>query len=290
MPRLQGIPSYRRHKQSGRAIVTLRGPDGSRQDVLVGEYGQPASRQEYARVIAEWQANARRASAAAAGPDLTVAELMAAFRDHAVEHYRRPDGTPTSELGNFRLAFRPLKELYAHTPAAAFGPIALRTVRTRMVEGGAARRRINKWVNRLRHVFKWGTHQELVPVTVYQALQTVPALAAGRSAARETAPVKPVADEHVNPVLRFLRPQTRAVFQLLRLTGMRPGEAVQMRPADLDRAGPVWLYRPVQHKKRWRELDRVVPIGRPPAGGRSDSSGSRGPGRRRRGSGGPGRW
>lgn len=260
MPRPQGIPAYRRHKQSGQAIVTLRSPDGSRRDVLLGPYGSEPSRQEYARVVAEWQANARRVGGEAAG-GITVAELMAAFWDHAVEHYRRPDGKPTSELGNYRLAFRPLKELYAHTAAADFGPVALRTVRTRMVEGGAARRTVNKWVNRIRHVFKWGASLELVPVAVYEALRTVPALAAGRSAARETEPVKPVPDEHVDAVLRHLRPQTRAIVELMRVTGMRPGEAVQIRPADVDRSGPVWLYRPAQHKTRWRELNRVVPIG-----------------------------
>src|SRR5262249_52185173 len=177
------------------------------------------------------------------------------------EHYRRPDRSPTSELGNFRLAFRPLKELYARTSAAAFGPVALRSVRTRMVEGGAARKTVNKWVNRIRHVWKWGASLELVPATVYEALRTVPALAAGRSSARETDPVKPVPDEHVDPILPHLRPQTRAIVELMRVTGMRPGEAVQIRAADLDRTGDVWLYRPEQHKKRWRGLDRAIPIG-----------------------------
>jgi integrase len=226
----------------------------------LGPYDSEESHQEYHRLLTEWRTAGRRLPDQAAG-DVTVAELLAAFWDHAAEHYRRPDGTHTSEMGNFKLAFRPLVAMYAHTSAAAFSPKALQAVRARMVEGGAARRTINKWVNRVRHVFKWGTYQELVPVTVYQSLQTVPALAAGRSAARETDPVKPVADDHVDPILPFLRPQTRAVVQLLRLTGMRPGEAVQVRPIDLDRSGPVWLYRPEQHKKRWRGLNRVVPIG-----------------------------
>jgi integrase len=124
-----------------------------------------------------------------------------------------------------------------------------------------ARKTINKWINRLRHLFKWGASLELVSASVYESLRTVPALAAGRSAAKETEPVRPVADEHVAPVLPFLRPQTRAIVQLLRVTGMRPGEAVQMRPVDLDRTGGVWVYRPQQHKTAWRQLDRVVPIG-----------------------------
>src|SRR5262249_58246543 len=43
---------------------------------------------------------------------------------HAEQHYRHPDGLPTSELNDFRLSLRPLKELYGHTRAAEFGPLS----------------------------------------------------------------------------------------------------------------------------------------------------------------------
>jgi integrase len=260
MPRRPGIPSYRLHRKSGQAIVTLPDPWGGRSDHLLGPYGSAESHAEYARLISEWQARGGR-QRLAGRTDLTVAELMVAFLDHAEQHYRLPDGTPTSELGNFKLAFRPLKALYAHTLAADFGPVALRCVRDEMIRGDASRKVVNKWINRIRHVWKWGTSLELVPVSVYEALRTVPSLAAGRTAARETEPVKPVPEEHVVAILPHLRPPSRAVIELLKATGMRPGEAVRMRPADLDRTGPVWLYSPEQHKTRWKGLSRVVPIG-----------------------------
>src|SRR5262245_55027374 len=47
----------------------------------------------------------------------------------------------------------------------------------------------------------------------------------------------------------------------MRYTGMRPGEAVQLRRADIDMSGPIWLYRPRRHKMSYRGLSRVVPIG-----------------------------
>ena len=47
------VPSYRHHKQSRQAIVTLVDPTGRRKDVLLGRYGSSESRSEYARVIAE---------------------------------------------------------------------------------------------------------------------------------------------------------------------------------------------------------------------------------------------
>jgi hypothetical protein len=48
------IPSYRRHKQSGQAIVTLTDAGGTRRNVLLGKWNLKAGRTEYARVPAEW--------------------------------------------------------------------------------------------------------------------------------------------------------------------------------------------------------------------------------------------
>jgi hypothetical protein len=57
---------------------------------------------------------------------LTVAELLLAFWRHAEQHYRHPDGTPTSEIDNFAQAIRITRELYGHTLVWQFGPLALR--------------------------------------------------------------------------------------------------------------------------------------------------------------------
>jgi hypothetical protein len=54
------VPAYRKHKQSGQAIVTLTNGLRSRRDVLLGKFGTKASRQEYARVIAEWESSGRQ--------------------------------------------------------------------------------------------------------------------------------------------------------------------------------------------------------------------------------------
>src|SRR5262245_40183401 len=128
------IPSYRRHKQSGQAVVTLPDGLGGRHDVLLGKYGTRESRVEYARVIAEWEANGRRLPKPPAAGDLTVNELILAFWPHAERHYPHPDGAPTTELSCLRSALRPLRQLYGRTPAKDFGPLALKAVRQKMVE------------------------------------------------------------------------------------------------------------------------------------------------------------
>lgn len=57
LPKLapNAVPSYRLHKQSGQAIVTLGG-----KDFLLGSHGTATSKAEYDRLIAEWIANGRR--------------------------------------------------------------------------------------------------------------------------------------------------------------------------------------------------------------------------------------
>ena len=42
---------------------------------------------------------------------------------------------------------------------------------------------------------------------------------------------------------------------------MRPSEALQIRMADLDRTGDVWLYTVRAHKNGWRGHQRVVALG-----------------------------
>ena len=167
----------------------------------------------------------------------------------------------TSELGDYKLSLRPLRELFGPTPAGEFSPLKLKAVRQRMIDAGLSRGVINQRVGRIKRVFKWGVSEELVPESVYRALLAVDGLKAGRSGARETAPVRPVTDEHVDAVLPFLSTPLRGLVRVQRLTGMRPGEVARMRGRDIDRSGEVWLYRPAQHKTAWRGKERVVPIG-----------------------------
>jgi integrase len=73
--------------------------------------------------------------------------------------------------------------------------------------------------------------------------------------------VQPAADGHVNAALRFLPAPVRALVELQRLTGCRPGEAMVMRAIDLTMTGAVWTFRPAKHKNRHRGLDRVIFLG-----------------------------
>ena len=187
-------PSYRHHKPSGLAVVTLNG-----RDIYLGRYGSPESRAEFDRLLAEWLSNGRRLPAPVSGSDLTINELALAYLRHADSYYVK-NGKPTVEPGNMRLAIRPLRKLYGDTLAREFGPVALKVVRQEMVKAGNCRSEINRRISRILRVFKWGVSEELVPPSVHQALQTVPGLRRGRSDVRESEPVKPVPDAFVDVI------------------------------------------------------------------------------------------
>jgi integrase len=270
MPRRNHIPAYRLHKQSGQAIVTLSEGLGGRRDFTLGEFNSPESRAEYARLLGEWEVNGRRLpQLATASADLTLNEVMLAFVQHVEQDYRHPDGSPSRELENVKDALRPVRELYGHTPARDFGPLALKAIQQALIERGLCRNTINRRIGRIKSMFRWALSEELLPPSdKLLALEKRRGLPKGRSAARETGPVKPVADEVVEATLPQLLPMVADMVRLQRQTRMRPGELVVMRGIDLETTGPVWWYRPGSdrgphgaHKTAHHGHDRAIPIG-----------------------------
>jgi integrase len=257
-------PKYRCHKPSGQAVVTLDG-----HDYYLGKWQTPESLAEYDRLIAEWLANGRRMPPClGAAGGLSLNEVILAYWQHAEAYYRHPDGTPTSEADNIRLALRPLRRLYGHTTAVEFDSLALEALRDEMIRERHCRNRVNKDVDRVKRLFRWAAAKKLVSLSVHESLATVEGLRAGRSAARETAPVRPVAEPVVEETLPHMRPQVCAMVRLQLLTGMRPGEVTVMRGMDLEMTGKVWAYRPGsdagphgKHKTAHRGQSRVILLG-----------------------------
>src|SRR5215510_13364780 len=95
MPKLSDTktPAYRLHAGSGQALVVLSG-----RHCYLGVYNSPASKAKYDRLIAEWIANGRQLRAEPDG--LTIAELIKAFRRHALEYYRDAEGIVSGAVVN----------------------------------------------------------------------------------------------------------------------------------------------------------------------------------------------
>lgn len=150
MPVTRRVPKYRHNKTTDRAVVTLNGVDH-----WLGKYGTDESRQKYDRLIAQWLANDRQVPQVRHAADITIIELVAKFWAHCETFYRKPDGSPTTEVANFRHALKPLKALYGYSKASEFGPQSLKAVRQRMIDMGWCRTFINKQIARLKYVVQW---------------------------------------------------------------------------------------------------------------------------------------
>jgi len=244
--------ALRVHKATRQAYFLI---DGQRH--YVGKAHLPETRERAARFIAEYRAGGEQVATGA----ITVNEIVARFLMYAATYYRRPDGTPTSEVASYKAAAKDLCSLYGRTPAVDFGPKALKAVRQAMIERDLCRGVVNQNAKRIKRMFRWATENEMIPPTVFHGLQAVRGLNRGRSAARETDPVKPVPQEHIDAVLRLASASLGALIRLQLATGMRPGEALQMRPCDIDRSGKVWVYVPPMHKTQHHGHDKAIYLG-----------------------------
>jgi hypothetical protein len=70
---MRKIPSYRLHRASGQAIVTLNS-----QDFYLGPYDSKESHAKYDRLMAEWMANHRCLAQPQSKQQRTIADLLVA--------------------------------------------------------------------------------------------------------------------------------------------------------------------------------------------------------------------
>lgn len=270
-------PGYCLHKPTGRAYVNLGG-----RVVYLGIFGTDESRQRYTVELAAWrdQGRPRKPKASAI---LTIEQLLAGFWSEASTQLYPPptpiiEGKrPTGELSNYWDVMRPMRRLFAKLPIDQFGPAQLKAVRDWMIQPreerdpdtgqvrklkGWSRRVVNRQVGRVRRIFAWGKEQGVVSDAAYFALQALKPLRPGRSIARETEPIGPIADEIVAATLPYLGRQLAAMVQLQQLTGMRPGEVVTMTTGQLERRADVAIYKPRKHKTAHHGKKRRIVLGK----------------------------
>jgi len=250
MPRKVAVPKYCLHKSSGHARTKVHG-----KWIALGKYGTPESKERYRRAIAEMDLPPTLPVDNADG--LTVVELLASYLAHAKQYYPKTSGEPT----RFLEAIRELRALYGTTQAALFGPRELKLVREAMIEADLCRTLINKRIGWIKRAYRWAVSEGLLSVLVYQALATVPGLRRGYCKARESSPVRPVPEADLATVLPYMSPTVRAMVELQRLTGCRPGELAILRPGDVDRSGETWCYVPAHHKTELKGKTRQIYIG-----------------------------
>ena len=149
MPK-KALPSYRLHKRSGLAVVTLNG-----KDFYLGKYKSKASWDEYYRLTGEYISNGRKLPPTRGnGSGIFIQELVIRFLEWAESYYRK-NGKITYTFSHCKLALSPLVQYYGNKTVADFGPLSLVFIRDQWVKAGTSRQTINRWINIIRQAFRW---------------------------------------------------------------------------------------------------------------------------------------
>jgi integrase len=251
MPR---IPSYRRHRASGQAVVTLSGVDH-----YLGKWNSPESRAEYDRITSEWLVRGRKPAGTLPGEgrsdDFLVKELVHGYWSHVKATL------PDVEAVKVRLALAPVRRMYGEARAADFGPVAFKAVRAKLVEAKLSISTIRDRMGIIRRMVAWGVENERLPGDAVHRLRAVAPLRASRDGVKPARKVRPAPEEHIRAILPHLNPTVRAMVELQALTGMRPGEVWRMTTGQIDRSGDPWVYSPAKHKTEGRGKARDIPLG-----------------------------
>jgi integrase len=242
------IPSYRRHRASGQAVVTLGG-----RDVYLGKFDSPESRARYEQVIADWLTRGRQLPGSEGEP-LLMKEVVLGYWA-----YRTPR-LPQVEIDKLRLALRWVRELYGELPAVDFTPMRFKAIRQRMIDAGNSINYIKTQLWTIKKMIAWAVESELIPGEVLHRLQSVAPPDVVADGIKPEKIIEPVSDEHIQAVLPHVGPPIRAMLELQRCSGMRPGEVARLTMGQIDRSGDIWLYRPVAHKTMRHGIKRAIPL------------------------------
>lgn len=232
-----------------------------------GIWGTPESHEAYRQFLLQ---SAKPAEPRSDG--LTVAELVARWM--TFEESGR--GREHPEVIRIHRACQPLLITFGDTLVEDFKAARLLAVQEAMVTqawmtleqkakcGDWSRGYINRSIDRIRRVFRWGESRGYVPAGTWEHLKTVSPIRHTDRRVRATPPVEPADwQTQIQPCLAHVSEQVAAMMQVQFFAGMRPGEVLAMRPCDLDRDSVkgVWLYRPANHKGAWRSVELVKALG-----------------------------
>lgn len=246
--------------RSGQARIRLGG-----KDVYLGKFGTRASHEKFHRVVAEFYRTGEPPGSNGEPPaSHTLGDLINSFRLWAEKRYVK-NGRQTSEVGLYKLSCGSLLDVAPiDMPANDILPTHLTTMRTRLAELGLARGTINGRLRRIKTMYAWGVEQGFVDPSAWHGLKAV--RGAKKGEAKTPPKITPAPTQDILAIRNEVPPSIWALVQLCILTGCRPGEAVVLRPCDIDRVPPVlgqgvWVWKPYTHKTEHHEKERVIVIG-----------------------------
>jgi hypothetical protein len=219
MPKQNKPPKY--CKNGKYAVVYVNGKKH-----YLGLYGSPESRQEYARLIAEWDTKPIPHQTKSES-DVSINELAAAFLDHFESRQDKTEFTHNKSAIGYAV------NIYGTLPANEFSPKKLKVVRSQMVKAGTlCRRMVNRYVGKIRMIFTWGGGEEIVQSNVSDALKAVRDLRKGEEGTHDNPPRKPVPVDAVRRTLPGASPTVAAIYPCFLSSDHNRYEKAGWNPSD----------------------------------------------------------
>lgn len=238
-----------------RQVVSLA-PKSEARPNCYGPYGSAESKRKFDQLVGYYLLSNQASTFGVDSNELAWAEAANAYLDFAKTYYHQ-----STEAENLRLALQPIAEVFPEMLIKEFKAPHFKQIQQWWVRKGVSRGYANKQCERLLRVIKRLCAEGFMPVENYQQIKCVDPLRKGRTAARETQPIRPVSDAMVEATLPFLSPIVAAMVRFQRLTGCSPGEVVKIKPSMVDRSGEVWEIRLDEHKTAYRGHDRTIYVG-----------------------------
>lgn len=185
-----------------------------------------------------------------------IEDLIAMYMDYAHTYYS------TRHPGNLRSGLRRFFGSELSSPIGELRSPTIARLRDEHARAGKlSRTTINKYLGYVSQLLSWAAEYGHADAGVVAQISVVRKLSRGRHGVRETKAVSSIDPELVELTRAHLPPQLRDYVDMLRLTGMRPGEARSMRFAELELvATRAYVYSPTQHKNAHRGKPRYIAI------------------------------
>lgn len=130
-------------------------------------------------------------------------------------------------------------------------------------DGRKTRTVINKRIDEVRRIIRWGVSMDLVDAALYDAVKTVQHLRDGESRSADGQGRTACTAAQFAALLEHLDPYWQAVALAQRWSGARPSEILNLRPMDIDTSGDIWIARLEKHKTAGKGKSRELAIPKP---------------------------
>lgn len=195
-------------------------------------------------------------------PALSLRQVKDLYIHHAERHYRRRCGTPTREHLNIRAALERFVNFAGEDlPASSIHRHQVRAWLNHLAGEELSRSYVNACLGKVRRWVRWAADLDYVSSTIDSELRLVRPLQPFRTRAKETNIPPPPTLAALDQILPFVPKPARDVLQLVRLTGARPSELLNLTNAEVHVDSRPRLI-PLQHKTAHKGKTRILPLNR----------------------------